>query len=195
MDLKGLKVGYALCGSFCTFNDNVSVIRSLVKAGCDVTPIMSYNAYFTDTRFGNADDYIDDIQMLTNKDISCSLTDVEAIGPQKLLDILVISPCTGNTIGKLASGISDTPVSMAAKAHLRNGRPLIIAISTNDGLSANAQNIGRLLNMKNIYFVPFSQDDAFGKPTSLVANFSQIPETIEMAIQGKQIQPLLWNKM
>lgn len=189
--MKDIRVGYALCGSFCTFSRAVPVIQRLIESGADVCPIMSQNAYSTDTRFGKATFFVDEIEKMTGKKIIHTIADAEPIGPKKLLDILIISPCTGNTLAKLACGITDTPVTMAAKAHLRSGRPLLLAPATNDGLSASAKNIGALMNTKNVYFVPFQQDDSEGKPCSLIAHFELIPEAAEKALAGRQLQPQL----
>ena len=191
MNLSGIKVGFALCGSFCTFGAVLPEIKKLCDTGADVTPVMSAAAYSTDTRFGKAAHFADEIKKITGKEIIVSIKDAEPIGPKNLLDVLVIAPCTGNTLGKIASGITDTAPTMAAKAHLRNGKPLLIAPSTNDGLSASAKNIGALLNRKNIFFVPFGQDDYIKKPTSLVADMSKILPSLEMALDKKQIQPII----
>lgn len=156
-----------------------------------VIPIISEYAAFTDTRFGTSEELLEQIEDITGNEILYDITDVEPIGPQRLLDVLVIAPATGNTVAKLAAGISDTSVTMAAKAHLRNGRPVVVAVASNDGLSAGAKNIGELLNRKNYYFVPFGQDNAEQKPNSLIADFNRIPETVDAALKGKQIQPIL----
>ena len=161
-----LKTGFALCGSFCTFASVIPQIEDLKNSGTDVIPIMSYNAYETDTRFGNAQDHIRRIEEICGNKIIHTLTGAEPIGPKKLIDALIIAPCTGNTLAKLANSIADTPVTLAAKAHLRNNRPVVIAISTNDALSGSAENIGKLMNMRNIFFVPFGQDDFVGKENS-----------------------------
>jgi len=191
MDLSDIRVGFALTGSFCTFSAVLPEIKNLCEAGANVTPIMSHAAYTTDTRFGKAADFIAEIEQMTEKKIISTIKDAEPIGPKNLLDILVIAPCTGNTLGKIASGITDTAPTMAAKAHLRNGKPLLIAVSTNDGLAASAKNIGLLLNRKNIFFVPFGQDDYIKKPTSLVADMSEILPALKMALHRKQLQPVL----
>ena len=162
----------------------------IMKAGFDVLPIMSEISYTSDTRFGKAADFNEQIKNITGKDIIHTIAGAEPIGPKGLIDILIIAPCTGNTIGKLANGITDTPVTMAAKAHLRNGKPLVIAVSTNDALGASAQNIGSLFNRKNVYFVPMRQDDYIKKPTSLVAEFDLITDTVIEAMRGKQLQPV-----
>ena len=163
------------------------------EAGWDLYPIMSPITYETDTRFGKAADFRARIEEICGREIIHEIKDAEPIGPKKLLDIMVIAPCTGNTMGKLACGITDTPVTMAAKAHLRNARPLLIAPATNDALSASAKNIGALLNCKNIYFVPLGQDDAIKKPTSMIADFTQIGTAMEAAMEGRQLQPILFS--
>ncbi|MDR0818396.1 MAG: dipicolinate synthase subunit B [Oscillospiraceae bacterium] len=183
-------IGFALCGSHCTFKEVIESLAETVKQ-YNVIPIMSTNAADTDTRFGDAADFKSEIETICGRKIISSITEAEPIGPKKLLDLLVIAPATGNTIAKITHGISDTSVTLAYKAHLRNARPVLIAISTNDALSANAQNIGALLVRKNHFFVPFGQDDSIGKPTSLVADFSKIPDAIEAALDGRQLQPLL----
>lgn len=189
--MKNLKVGYAMCGSFCTLKRAVEEIKVLKEKDFDIYPIMSPITYSTDTRFGKAADFIGEVEEICGKKIICTVKDAEPIGPKGLLDVLVISPCTGNTLGKIANGITDSSVSMAAKAHLRNGRPLVLTIATNDALSASAKNIGSLMNTKNVYFVPFGQDDAFKKPTSLISDFSLIYDTVISALDGKQLQPIL----
>ncbi len=185
-----LTVGFALCGSFCTFEKAINQIEELINKGIDIVPIMSYNAYSTDTRFGLAVDHVSRIEEICGKKIIATISDAEPIGPKKMLDILVIEPCTGNTIAKLAGGITDTPVTLAAKAHLRNERPLLIAVSTNDALSIAATNIGKLLNNKYIYFIPMKQDDCEKKPRSVVADFNKTYDAIIKAIEHKQIQPI-----
>lgn len=167
-------------------------LDALIRNGADVTPIMSYTAYSTDTRFGNAADFISHMESTCGKKVIHTIADAEPIGPRKLLDILLIAPCTGNTLTKLALGISDTPVTLAAKAHLRNGRPIVIAPATNDALGASAKNIGLLMNTKNIYFVPMREDDPLGKPRSLVADFTKIPDTLSAALLDMQLQPVLF---
>lgn len=190
--MKDKTVGFALCGSFCTFKKAVPQIKALCDEGYNVIPIMSGAAYSTDTRFGAARDFTDEIENICGKQIIHTITEAEPIGPKKLLDVLVIAPCTGNTLGKMANGITDTSVTLAAKAHLRNARPVIIAVSTNDALGTAAKNIGLLLNSKNIYFVPMKQDDCEGKPNSVVADFSLIPDTVNAVLtKGKQPQPVL----
>ena len=186
-----IRIGFGLCGSFCTLSKAMEQMRQLVVQGYDVTPIMSENTYRTNTRFGTAQSFIDQAEQITQKPVLHFIEQVEPFGPRKLLDLLIIAPCTGNTLAKLANGVSDTPITLAAKAHLRNERPVLIALSSNDALSQNAKNLGVLLNSKNIFFVPFGQDDALKKPTSLVACFNQIPEAVSLALQGIQMQPML----
>lgn len=184
-------VGFALCGSFCTFKKVIPQIEALVSLGYNVIPIMSGVSYSTDTRFGKAEDFVKQIEDITGKKIIHTICGAEPIGPKMLLDALVIAPCTGNTLGKMANGITDTSVTLSAKAHLRNGRPVIIAVSTNDALGAAAKNIGLLMNSKNIYFVPMRQDDPLNKPNSIVADFTKIPETLDFVLtNGKQNEPL-----
>lgn len=185
-------IGFALCGSFCTFEKAKEQIRFLCEKGNTVIPIMSYNACSTDTRFGKSCDHISEIEEITGRKIISTITDAEPVGPQKMLDILVIEPCTGNTLAKLANGITDTPVTLAAKAHLRNDKPLLIAVSTNDALSSSAANIGKLLNTRNIYFVPMRQDDSKNKPRSVVADFTLTDDAITSALNGKQLQPVIF---
>jgi dipicolinate synthase subunit B len=186
-----LKVGYALTGSFCTFSKTLVELKNLVDNGYDVYPIMSQISYETDTRFGKAEDFRKSIEQITGKEIIHTIKDAEPIGPKALFDILIIAPTTGNTLAKIANGVNDTCVTMAAKAHLRNSRPLVIAVSTNDALSAAAGNIGKLMNTKNIYFVPMKQDNFLKKPTSVVADFAMIEKTLLSALKGEQIQPVL----
>ena len=185
------RVGFAVCGSFCTHAKVLAALGELVKEYETVIPIASEMSAFTDTRFGSADDLLEQLEELTGNEVLYDIPSVEPIGPKKLLDVLVIAPATGNTIAKLAAGITDSTVTMAAKAHLRNGRPVVIAMASNDGLSAGAKNIGELLVRKNYYFVPFGQDSAILKPCSLMADFEKLPETVDAALQGKQLQPIL----
>ena len=185
------RVGFAVCGSFCTHAKVLEALGELVKEYETVIPIASEMSAFTDTRFGSADDLLGRLEELTGREVWYDIPSVEPIGPKKLLDVLVIAPATGNTVAKLAAGITDTAVTMAAKAHLRNSGPVVIALASNDGLSAGAKNIGELLVRKNYYFVPFGQDNAIQKPCSLVADFSKITETVDAALRGEQIQPLL----
>jgi dipicolinate synthase subunit B len=183
-------IGFAMCGSFCTFSQVFPIMEQLAAVH-EVIPIYSPAAYGTDTRFGSAQDHIRRAASICGRDPLHTIPQVEPIGPKKLLDALVIAPCTGNTLAKLAHGIADTSVTMAAKSHLRNGRPVLIAISTNDALAGAAENIGRLLVRKNYYFVPFRQDDAVGKPTSMVADMTLLPAALDAAVEGRQLQPVL----
>lgn len=185
------RIGFALCGSFCTLKKMIDQLERLAEIGYDLTPIMSENTYTTDTRFGKAEEFVQRVENICGKPVLHRISEVEPIGPKKLLDLLVIAPCTGNTLAKLANGISDSAVSLAAKAHLRNERPVLVAVSSNDALSGNARNLGTLMNTKNYFFVPFGQDDAVKKPTSLVAKTEMIPEAVKAALEGKQIQPIL----
>lgn len=191
MDFSNINVGYGITGSFCTFSKARKAVEHLTELGANVIPIFSYNAQTCDTRFGSAKEFVDGICEITGNEGIRTISQAEPIGPNNFLDIMVIAPCTGNSAAKLCAGISDTPVLMATKAHMRNGKPLVIAISTNDALGANFKNIGSLMNMKNIYFVPFSQDNYKSKPNSMVADMTLIPETIEAALKGKQIQPVI----
>lgn len=185
------RIGFAVCGSFCTHEKVLAVLEELVKIYETVIPIASETSAFTDTRFGSSDDLMGRLEELTGHPVLCDIPAVEPIGPRGLLDVLVIAPATGNTVAKLAAGITDTAVTMAAKAHLRNGRPVVLAVASNDGLSAGARNIGELLVRKNYYFVPFGQDDPVKKPASVVADFAKIPETVDAALRGEQLQPVL----
>lgn len=194
MLLEGVRVGFAMTGSFCTFAKTIPQVQILVNEGAEVIPIISESVNEFDTRFGTAEDLKNTLQTITGKKPINTIVEAEPIGPKALLDILVIAPCTGNTIAKIANAITDGPVTMACKAHLRNMRPVVIAVSTNDGLSANAKNIGTLLNMKNIYMVPFGQDDPIKKCTSLVADFDQLLPAVLSALQNSQMQPILIHK-
>lgn len=191
MSIEGLKIGFALTGSSCNSSNVLPIIEDLAKKGADIYPIISYAVDTFDTRFGTAEECKNKLKEITGKELIKTIIEAEPVGPKLKLDVIVVAPCTGNTTAKLANAITDTSVTMACKAHLRNQRPLVLAISTNDGLGANAKNIGLLLNTKHIYFVPFGQDDAVNKPNSLIAKFDKIEETIEAAILGKQLQPLL----
>lgn len=189
--LSECKIGFGITGSFCTFDKILPQIKLLKDKGADITPVFSYNSQNFNTRFYEAKDFVKDVKNITGNEGFFTIQDSEKVGPGKLFDVMIIAPCTGNTLAKLANGITDTPVLMAAKAHLRNERPLVIAISTNDGLSMNFQNVGRLMNIKNIFFVPFGQDDYIKKTNSLVAHLDLIEPTILQAMNGKQIQPVL----
>lgn len=185
-----MNIGFALCGSFCTYADIFPVMAELTK-NHRVIPIFSFAAGSVDSRFGSAQEHIAKAEDICGCKCLRTIAEVEPIGPKKWLDVLLIAPCTGNTLAKLAHSIADTPVTMAAKSHLRNGRPVVIAVSSNDALAGAAENIGKLLGRKHYYFVPFGQDDPIGKPTSMVADFSLIERTIEEAAVGRQIQPIL----
>jgi dipicolinate synthase subunit B len=191
MDLKDKRIGFAMCGSFCTFSKAVNALTKLKETGADVIPIMSETAYSTDTRFGKAEDFNCRIEKITENTIIKSIKEAEPIGPRGLLDMLIVLPCTGNTLAKAASGIADSAVTMAIKAHLRNERPVLLGVSTNDGLGAAAENIGKLFARKNIYFIPFAQDDYIKKPNSLVALFDKLIPAAEAALDGKQLQPVI----
>lgn len=189
--LCGVKIGCVMTGSFCTFKEAFAAWRTLKETGADLTPIMSFNAAKLDTRFYPAKEAVGIFEAVCEKKILNSIAEVEPIGPKKLLDLLVVAPCTGNTLAKIANGITDTPAALAVKSHLRNGRPVLIAVSTNDALGGSAINIGKLLNTKHIFFVPFRQDDPKNKPNSMVANFEKIPESAAFALENRQIQPIL----
>ena len=191
MSEASCRVGFAFTGSFCTFAAVMPVLEAVKARFGDVTAIVSEAAGTLDTRFGKAEDWRREMERICGKPVIDTLQKAEPIGPKKQLDALVICPCTGNTLGKLAAGIADTPVTMATKSHLRNGRPVVIAVSTNDGLASSAKAIGALLDKKNVYFVPLRQDDPLGKPTSLVADFSLVPDTVSAALEGRQLQPVL----
>ena len=185
-----MEIGFALCGSFCTFSQVFPIMEQMAREH-QITPIFSSAAYGTDTRFGTAQEHIRKAAEICGKDPLYTLAQVEPIGPKKMLDVLVVAPCTGNTLAKLAHGIADTSVTMAVKSHLRNGKPVVLAVSTNDALAVAAENIGKLLARKHIYFVPFGQDDAFQKPTSMISDFRKIPQAVEAALEGRQLQPIL----
>ncbi len=186
-----VKLGFALTGSFCTFRKVVDAMRNISGCGVELIPIMSQNAATTNTRFGVAADFVGEIEDICRRKVITTVAEAEPIGPKKLLDALLIAPCTGNTIGKMACGITDTSVTMAAKAQLRNHRPVIIAPSTNDALGASAKNIGLLFNSKNVYFVPFSQDDPISKSTSMVARWELLLPAVDAALNGRQLQPVI----
>ena len=185
-----MNIGFAMCGSFCTYSQ-VFPVMELLSRDYRLIPIFSEASYSIDSRFGTAADHIRTAQELCGTEPLHTVAQVEPFGPKKLLDALIIAPCTGNTLAKLAHSIADGPVTMAAKSHLRNGRPVLIAVSTNDALAGAAENIGKLMARKHIYFVPFGQDDPQKKPTSMVADFSRIPQALEAALDGRQIQPIL----
>ena len=184
------KLGLAVCGSFCTFDELLPQVRNLA-ADYEITPILSQAAYETDTRFGLAAAFVKELRAICGREPILTIEEAEALGPRTPLDILAVAPCTGNTLAKLASGIADGPVTFACKAHLRNRRPVVVAVSTNDGLAAAAANIGALLNRKHYYFVPFGQDDPAAKPCSLKADLTLLGATVAAALEGRQLQPVL----
>ena len=191
MNLKGKRIGFCLTGSFCTFERTLEQMQKLVDQEAIVIPIMSYSAYHLDTKFGKATDFIKKVEDIAGNKVLHTIQEVEPIGPKHLTDIMIVAPCSGNTLAKLSHGINDGPVLMATKSHLRNNRPVVIAISTNDGLAGSAENIGRLLNRKNYYFVPFKQDNPITKPRSIVFDPSYVLKTLEAALEGEQIEPIL----
>lgn len=189
--MTGLTVGLAITGSFCTFSRLLEEVKVLKELGAEIIPIFSLQTQNVDSRFGKAEDFLKEIEELTEHKGIYSISEAEPIGPKAFLDVLVIAPCTGNTLAKLAVGITDTPVLMAAKAHLRNEKPLVLSISTNDALSASLKNIGTLMNTKHVFFVPFGQDDYKAKPNSMIAHVELIPDTIWQALEGRQLQPVI----
>lgn len=191
LDVKDKKIGYVLTGSFCTFSKTIPKMKELIDKGADIIPIMSYNSYKMDTKFGKAQDFINKIETITGKKIIHTIQGAEPIGPKALTDIMVVAPCSGNTMAKLACDIIDTPATMAVKSHLRRERPVVIAVSTNNGLSSACENIGKLLNRNNYFFVPFKQDNPITKPRSIVFDPSYIVKTLEMALDKEQVQPIL----
>lgn len=186
-----IRIGFAMCGSFCTMAEALAQLKILKDSGADILPIMSEIVYTSDTRFTKCNELINEVKEITEKEVIHTVVAAEPIGPKKLLDLLVVCPCTGNTLSKIANGITDSSVTMAVKAHLRNDKPVVLCIATNDALSASAKNIGLLLNQKNIYFVPFGQDDSKNKPTSLISDFGLLKSATEFALKGEQLQPLL----
>lgn len=191
MQLSKINIGFAITGSFCTFDKIKKELLNLVDLGANVIPIFSYNAATIDSRFGVAKEFVEEVEKITGNIAILTIEKAEPLGPKGLIDILIIAPCTGNTIAKLSNSITDTPVLMAAKAHLRNNKPLVISISTNDALGLNLKNIGTLLSSKGVYFVPFGQDNFALKPKSMVAHVEMIADTLEKALDGEQIQPIL----
>lgn len=191
MEKKLKNIGFAITGSFCTHEKILDEVQNLVNKGYNIYPILSENSAEIDTRFGTANEFLKKLEAITKHKPFTTIVEVEPTGPQNMFDIIVVAPCTGNTLAKMANGINDTAVTMAVKAHLRNNKPVVIGISTNDALGLNFKNIATLLNTKNIYFVPFGQDDFKNKPKSLVANWDKLHETILEAYTGTQIQPLL----
>ncbi|MBR7133465.1 MAG: dipicolinate synthase subunit B [Clostridia bacterium] len=190
--MKNITVGFAFCGSFCTLKQSVAALEKLAKEDVKIKPIMSQIVYTTDTRFGKAEDWISRVEEICGEKIIHEISAAEPIGPKNLLDVIVVCPCTGNTISKIALGITDTPVTMAVKAHLRNNKPVVLGIATNDALGATAKNLGLLHNTKNIYFVPYGQDDPYSKNNSLISDFSLLTETVEAALGGTQLQPVVF---
>ena len=183
-------IGYAICGSFCSFSSSLAVLERLVLSGEEIQPIMSECAYSTDTRFWLAGEFVSRVQTLCKREVITGIVDAEPLGPRKPLDALIISPCTGNTLAKLSLGITDSTVTMAAKAHLRQDRPLLIALASNDAMSQNLASVSRLLTRKSVYFLPMRQDDPLAKPHSLVADFARIPEALVAMREGRQLRPL-----
>lgn len=189
--MEQVRVGFAFCGSFCTYDQVMPALERAKARYGDVTPIISEKSADTDSRFGPAHEFIREMERICDKRVIDTIPKAEPIGPKKLLDVLVIAPCTGSTLSRLANGMSDTSVTMAAKAMWRNGRPVVVAVSTNDGLAGSAKNIAALMDKKHVFFVPYRQDDPVGKPTSLVADFTKINDTVDAALQGRQLQPML----
>ena len=190
-ELKGKRVGFAMCGSFCTFSHCFEALERLIELGCEPVPIMSFNAYDTDTRFGNAAEHVARLERLCGKKVIHTIAEAEPIGPKNMTDIMLVANCTGNTLAKLAASITDTPVTMAVKSHLRGSKPVVLNIATNDALAGSAKNIFMLINYKNYYFVPLAQDDHAKKPFSLMSDFSLIPATLVSALEHKQLQPVV----
>lgn len=190
--LKNVNVGFALTGSFCTFEKAIKQIEKLVSFGANVIPIMSFNAKNISTRFGKAEEFIERIENITNNKMIGTIEEAEPIGPKNMTDVLIVLPCTGNTLAKLSLGIYDTPVTLAVKSHLRNQKPVVVGVSTNDALSNTAKNIGDLLNYKHYYFIPMVQDDPIKKPFSIVCDFDKAVETVEYALKGEQIEPIIF---
>lgn len=190
-----MKIGFAITSSFCTLKGAIESLKELTNLGHDVYPIISENIRKCDTRFGESNEFIEQIERITGKKVIDNIVEAETFGSRNKMEVMVVLPATGNFIAKFANGITDNPVNLAVKATLRNQKPIVVAISTNDGLGLNGENIMKLLNTKNVYFIPFGQDDYKNKPNSLVAHYDLLLQTIEEAIQGKQIQPLLltWN--
>ncbi len=191
MNLEKKRIGFVMTGSFCTFRKTIDELKKIVKMNTEIVPIMSENSYTMDTKFGKSEDFINEIENITGTKVLHTIQEVEPLGPKDMLDILVVAPATGNTIAKLANDIIDGPATMAVKSHLRREKPVVIAISTNNGLSGAGENIGRLLNRKHYYFVPFKQDNPITKPRSIVFDTSYLIKTIEYALDGEQIQPIL----
>ncbi len=191
MSLQNKNIGIALTGSFCTFDKTFEEIEKLLESGANVYPVLSFNAGKIDSRFGKAADFYKKLVEMTGHEPITTIEDAEPIGPKNMFDIMAVIPCTGNSLAKMANGITDTPVLMAAKAHIRNNKPLVISLATNDALGVNLKNIGTLINQKNIYFVPFGQDSPTGKPKSMIAHTNLLSQTLEYALEGKQLQPVI----
>ena len=190
--LENKTIGYGFTGSFCTMRESIRAMRELELTGCRIIPVLSYSVSTMDTRFGTAKEFRDEIEEICGAKAITTIPEAEPIGPKKLLDLMIVMPCTGNTLAKLNNGITDTPVLMACKSHLRNSRPLLLAPATNDGLSQSAKNIGGLMSVRNVYFVPFGQDDAENKPTSIIADMTKLVPAAEAALEGKRLQPQLF---
>ncbi|MBQ3842470.1 MAG: dipicolinate synthase subunit B [Ruminiclostridium sp.] len=190
-ELKGVRVGFAMCGSFCTFSECFAALNRLLALGCEVVPVMSFNAYDTDTRFGSAKEHRERLAQMCGREVIHTIADAEPIGPKDMTDVMLVANCTGNTLAKLAASITDTPVTMAVKSHLRGSKPVVLNIATNDALAGSAKNIFSLMNYKNYYFVPISQDNFRKKPFSLMGDFGLIPDAIVSALGHKQLQPVL----
>ncbi|MDE5834833.1 MAG: dipicolinate synthase subunit B [Ruminococcus sp.] len=191
---SGLKIGFAMTGSFCTFGKCFEQAEILKNMGAEIIPIMSETASDTSTRFGSAEENIKKLSLIAGKEVITSIAGAEPIGPKNMTDIMVVAPCTSNTASKLANSITDTSVTMAVKSHLRSGKPVLLAIASNDSLLGSAKNIGELFNRKNYYFVPMLQDDCTNKPASLVAEFSMLPQAVESALKGIQLRPIIYHK-
>jgi dipicolinate synthase subunit B len=187
-------IGYAMCGSYCTFRPAIEAMRRIAEKGYSLLPLMSQNAFSTDTRFGRAEDFVREVENICGRKVIATISEAEPIGPKRMVDVMIVAPCTGNTLGKLANGITDTPVTMAVKSCLRIGLPVLLAPATNDALAASASNLGRLLNTKNIYFVPMRQDDPEKKPFSLVTDFSLVYPALLAALEGKQLRPVFLTR-
>lgn len=189
-----MKIGYCYTGSFCTFRRSFEVMRTIADLGHEIVPIMSENAYYTDTRFQNSEEFSAEVESVCNRKIIHTVTDAEPLGPKERLDLLIVAPCTGNTLAKVASGITDTAATMAIKAHLRTDRPTLIALASNDAMSRNLKNIAAMLNHRSVYFVPMLQDDPIGKPHSLVAEFELIPDAVDSLLRGEQLRPIFLSE-
>lgn len=193
MNLDGKRVGFAMCGSFCTFSHCFNALETLKNCGCELIPIMSFNAYSIDTRFGIAKEHVERLEEMCGRKIIHTIEAAEPLGPKNMTDIMLVANCTGNTLAKLAMSVTDTPVTMAVKSHIRNSRPVLLNIATNDALAGSAKNIFSLMNYKNYYFVPMKQDDFKAKPTSLMGSFELIPEALENALEFRQLQPVIYR--